>query len=171
MKKSALLLPCLLLSAAAWTTAGAQTCASPTVITSNSTFSGDTTGGDTTLSTVCGGAFVTGPINVFTWTNGGGTMSGSLTVTPSNATFDVGLALGHGTSCAVAATTCDGNADNAVGGGAAGAESIALTGLATNQTYFLFVSSFASGGATVTSGPYGGTTGTLPVKLQNFSVN
>ena len=168
MKKSALLLPCLLLSAVAWSTAGAQTCASPTGLTSGGNFSGDTTAGDTTVGSVCGGVVLTGPVNVYTWTNGGGAMSGSITVTPSNATYDVGLALGDGATCAAALGTCDGTADNGVGGAA---ESIALGALATNKTYFLFVSSFAAGAATVTSGPFNGTAGTLPVKLQSFSVN
>jgi len=168
MKKSILLLPTLLLSLVAWSSASAQTCASPQTISTGGSFSGDTTSGDTTVGSVCGGVTLTGPVLVYTWTNTGGAMSGNITVTPSNATFDVGLALGDGASCAAALGTCDGTADAGTGGAA---ESISLTGLATNKTYFLFVSSFASGGATVTAGPFNGLAGVLPVKLQSFSIN
>jgi hypothetical protein len=170
MKKSTLLLVSLALSTVAWSSANAAggTCASPVTISTGGSLSGDTTTADTTVATVCGGVNLTGPVDVYTWTNTGGTMSGSITVTPSNATFDVGLALGDGATCAASLGTCDGTADS---NGAGGAESITLTGLTTNKTYFLFVSSFASGGATTTSGPYTGLAGVLPVKLQTFEIN
>ena len=167
MKKLNCFLPCMLLLALVWSSAGAQTCASPTTISSGGNVSGDTTTGDTSVGSVCGGITLTGPVNVYTWTNSGGAMSGSLTVTPSNGTYDAGLALGDGASCTAALGTCDGTAD---ANGAGGAESLPLGSLALNKTYFLFVSSFASGGATTTAGPYNLAVGTLPVKLQKFSV-
>lgn len=159
----------LLLCAGIYSSAMAQTCASPQTISSSTTVTGTTVGGDTTVTSVCGGINLTGPIQVYTWTNAGGAVSGSITVTPTNATFDVGLAVGDGANCAASLGTCDGTAD---ANGAGGAESISLTTPPLqNKTFFLIVSSFASGGATTTSGPYSMGVGTLPVKLQKFSVN
>ncbi len=149
-------------------TVWAQSCASPQILTSGATnVSGTTVGGDTTVGAVCGGITLTGPVQVYTWTNNGGAVSGTIAVTPSNANFDVALAVGDGATCAAATGTCDGTAD---ANGAGGAESVSLSGL-TNKTFYLFVTSFASGGATTTSGPYNIDVGTLPVKLQKFSVN
>jgi hypothetical protein len=162
MKTIALLASGLLMFASS---SMAQTCSAPTTLTSNATaVTGNTcTGGDQTLGNVCDNAQITGPTAVYTWVNTGAAPSGNITVTPTG--WDTAIFVGDSsTSCAAAtAGFCDVKSDN-VGNVA---ESVSLSGL-TNKTFYLFISSQA---AANTCGAYSIATGTLPVKLQNFSVN
>ena len=150
----------------------AQTCSSPTTISSNQTLNnlnncGTAPGnGDTTIGTVCGSNDVTGGVHVFTWHYGGANApSGSITVTPT-APYNPAIFVGDGADCGTAASGfCDGQSDSA----GQTAETIALSGLNTaNTTYFLFVASTAAG--TASCGQYNLAVGTLPVQLQTFSV-
>jgi hypothetical protein len=150
----------------------AQSCSSPTTITSNNTVNGNTCGGDQSFTDICGGATLTGPSNVYTWTVSSATptVSGSLTVTPTGATptFDPGIAVTQGATCAAATGNCTGSADNA---GSGAAEAITISSAANSAaTYFLIVSSFSTTGANQ-CGPYSLAIGTLPVKLQSFQIN
>lgn len=151
----------------------AQTCGSPTTITSGQTIDNiggnpTTCGGDGSFTDICGGATLTGASNVYSWTNNGGPASGSITVTPTApSTYDTAIAIvGPAVTCAGAVGTCVSTSDSAQAGGA---ETVSLSG-ATNGTYYLVISSFSTTAANQ-CGPYGMTIGTLPVKLQNFSVN
>jgi len=151
--------------------ADAQTCASPTTITSNTTVNGNTCGGDQTFTDICGGATLTGAANVYTWAVGSATptVSGSLTVTPTGATptYDPGIAVASGATCSGALGNCTGSADTP----GQGAEAITISSAAgTTGTYFLIVSSFSSTAANQ-CGPYSLVIGTLPVKLQSFNIN
>jgi hypothetical protein len=162
MKTIALLASGLLMFASS---SMAQTCTTPTTLTSNATaVTGNTcTGGDQTLGNVCDNAQITGATAVYTWVNTGAAGSGNITVTPTG--WDTAIFVGDGATCAAAtAGFCDIKAD---AGGSGAAESVALSGL-TNKTFYLFISSLA---AANTCGAYSIATGTLPVKLQNFSVN
>jgi hypothetical protein len=147
-----------------------QSCSTPTALLSNATVAGTTCGGDQSFTDICGGATLTGPSNVYTWTVGaGGTVSGSVTVTPTGAgaTFDPGIAITSGTTCSGSLGNCTGSADNAASGGA---ETIALSSASTAGTYYLIISSFSTTAANQ-CGPYNLQAGTLPVKLQSFSIN
>jgi len=151
--------------------ANAQTCASPTTISSNTPVSGNTCGGDQTFTDICGGATLTGPSNVFTWTVSSATpsVSGSLTVTPTGATptYDPAIAVASGANCAGALGNCTGSSDSP----GQGAESITISSAAGSAgTYFLIVSSFSATAANQ-CGPYSLAVGTLPVKLQSFNIN
>jgi len=177
MKKTVFLAPLALLMIGSWSesmaTAGG-TCAAPVTLTSGSTLNtlnnctvapGD---GDSSIGTVCGSNDVTGGVHVFTWHYGGAnTPSGNLTVTPT-APYNPAIYVADGADCATAAgaVACDGISD------ASGqtVETIALNTLnTTNTTYFLFVASTALG--TAKCGQYNLGVGTLPVKLQSFSIN
>jgi len=180
MKKTVFIAPLALLMIGTWSesmAAAGGTCAAPVVLTSNSTVSalnnctvspGD---GDSSIGTVCGSNDVTGGVHVFTWTYGGAnTPSGNLTVTPTGAspTYNPAIFVSHGADCATAAgaVSCDAQSDVA----GTTAETIALSTLNTaSTTYFLFVASTALG--TAKCGPYNLGVGTLPVKLQSFSIN
>ena len=147
----------------------AQTCASPTVlasgasgVTGNSCVAPTGTG-DGTLGNVCDNAQITGSTAVYTWTNNSNTTSGNITVTPTG--WDAAIFIGTGATCAAStAGFCTSSAD---AGGSGVAETLAVPASATN-TYYLFISSLA---AANTCGAYSITAGTLPVKLQNFSIN
>ncbi|MBL8299082.1 MAG: hypothetical protein JNN30_12155 [Rhodanobacteraceae bacterium] len=91
----------------------------------------------------------------------GNSPTGSVTATPTG--YDLKLALLSGTCSA--STTCTRDADSA---GAGGAESFNLTGL-TAGSYFVFLTSF--GGTPDCGSTNIVVTPTLPVALQNFSVN
>ena len=151
-------------------TAFSQTCSSPTVLASGSTVNGNTCGGDQSFTDICGGATLKGPSNVYTWTYGGGTVSGSIVVTPTGGapTFDPALAIVNGSAtCSGSVGTCDVTADANAN---SSAETVSLTGLNTNGPYFLIISSFSTTAANQ-CGPYSLQAGTLPVKLQSFSIN
>jgi len=160
----------------------AQTCTAvtPDLVSNTSTVTGNScaspTGtGDTSISTLCNGTNNTGPVVVYTWQHGttAGTASGNLTVTPTGAspTYNPALAIASGADCTTAlnASFCDAGVNDSAGAGAA--ESIALTGLnGSNTRYFLFVFSLSSV-ANQKCGAYSVAVGTLPVKLQSFSIN
>jgi len=81
------------------------------------------------------------------------------------------MVIASGADCTTAlnAAFCDVSVADTAGAGAA--ESISLTGLnGSNTRYFMFVFSLSSV-ANQKCGPYSLTVGTLPVKLQNFSIN
>ena len=170
MKIKALAVSALLLGFGA-SSAFAQTCSAPTHLDSNTTVNGNTCGGDQSFTDICGGATLTGASNVYSWTVGAAaTVNGSVTVTPTGAgaTFDPGIAIVSGTTCSGALGNCTGTAD---ANGSGGAETIALTGNASAAgTYYLIVSSFSTTGANQ-CGAYSLAAGTLPVKLQSFSIN
>jgi len=112
---------------------------------------------------------------VYTWQHGAqaGTATGNLTVTPTGGspTFNPALAIASGADCSTAlnAAFCDAGVNDSAGAGAA--EAISLTGLNGNSTrYFLFVFSLSSV-ANQKCGAYSLAVGTLPVKLQSFSIN
>lgn len=93
----------------------------------------------------------------------GATATGRIEVTPSN--YDAYAALLQGTCTGGA--TCSRESDNP-GTGAAGKETIQAAGLAAGS-YFLLITSFAASG---NCGPTGVQVfPTLPVTLQNFSIN
>lgn len=149
----------------------AQSCGTPTPLVSGQTITNagglpTTCGGDQSFTDICGGATLTGPSNVYSMSVSG-TPSGSITVTPTSpTTYDTAIAIvGPGATCAGSVGTCAATSDSA---GTGGAETVSLTGLAAG-TYYLVISSFNTTAANQ-CGPYGITVGTLPVKLQNFSV-
>jgi len=149
--------------------ATAQTCTTPTALTSglNNGLAGNSCAppggtGDNSVANACDGSQITGAAAVFSWTVNGGSPTGNITVTPNG--WDTAIFVGDGADCAAAsAGFCDDKAD----AGAVGvAETVAVP--TANKTYFLFISSFAAANA---CGPYTISTGTLPVKLQGFSVD
>lgn len=152
--------------------AGAQTCAAPTTIASNGTFSGNTcaaTGNETGVAVVCGNGNFTDKAAVFTWTKGDATSShtGNLVVTPT-VSYDVGLAVVR-TTCG-STGVCVGLTDSAQDGTTAETIDLSAAGYGPAGTYYLFVTSFADGSNGATCGTFNGTVGTLPVKLQSMSV-
>jgi hypothetical protein len=148
----------------------AQTCTSPTTLASGASgVTGNScvppTGtGDGSLGNICDNTQNTGSVAVYTWTNNGGATSGNIVVTPTG--WDTAIAIGTGATCAAATGGfCTNSVSDA--GGVGAAETYAIPASAT-QTYFLFITSLALAG---NCGPYSITAGTLPVKLQNFSIN
>jgi hypothetical protein len=176
IKKTSFFAPLALLMIGSWSTsmaAAGGTCSAPLTISSGTTINNlnncatPTGDGDTSIATVCGSNNITGGFHVFTWHYGGvNTPSGNLTVTPT-APYNPAIFVGDGADCTTAASGfCDAQAD----GPAQTVETIALSGLNTaNTTYFLFVASTATGAARC--GQYNLGVGTLPVKLQSFSIN
>jgi hypothetical protein len=173
ISKNCFMAPLALLMVGSWSVSMAQTCVSPTTITSGQVINAANNctvapgNGDPTIGTVCGSNDVTGGVHVYTWTHGNGATSGNITVTPT-APYNAAIFVADGADCATAAgaVACDGASD----GAAQAVESVALTGLnAANTTYFLFVASTALG--TAKCGQYNLAVGTLPVKLQSFSIN
>jgi hypothetical protein len=169
MKKIRLLAPLALVLCSSLSFA--QTCATPTALTSNATAitgnscAAPTGTGDVSLGNVCDNAQNTGPVAVFSWTFGGsGTPSGNITVTPTG--WDTAIFVGNGATCAAATGGfCNSKVDTAGNG----AESLALAGLnSSGTTYYLFITSLA---AANTCGAYNIATGALPVKLESFKVN
>ena len=150
----------------------AQTCTSPTTLVSNTTGTpGNSCNGDATLGNICSNLQNTGKVDVYTWSYGGAnTPSGSLTVTPTGTAWNPAIAVASSTDCASATGAgCANQADaNPSGTGAGSAETLPLAGLTTQGKYFFFVTSFAAG---TTCGTYTLDVGTLPVKLQSFSIN
>jgi len=148
--------------------ATAQTCTTPTALTSglNNGLAGNSCAppggtGDNSVANACDGSQITGAAAVFSWTVNGGSPTGNITVTPNG--WDTAIFIGHGADCATAnGGFCDSKADTA--GNVA--ETLAVPTAA--NTYFLLISSFSAG---VACGPYTISTGTLPVKLQGFSVD
>lgn len=149
----------------------ADTC-SPIPLSSNTTnLAGNTCGGDV-ISGFCGGATPTGPSRIYTWTYGGAnTPSGNITVVPTSP-FNVAIgAMYGGTDCLSSETqSCGPNSDVNGDGAADGTETVALSGFNTTTTYYLIVTSFSGTGADQ-CGAYTISSGTLPVKLQSFSIN
>jgi hypothetical protein len=155
-------------------TAFAQSCGSPTTITSGQTITNaaglpTTCGGDQSFTDICGGATLTGASNVYSWVKGAGAPSGNIVVTPTAPSpYDTAIAIVESSStCAAALGNCLASADNA---GSGLAETVSLAGTGAAGNYFLIISSFSATGANQ-CGPYGVTVGTLPVKLQSFSIN
>jgi len=155
----------------------AQTCTavSPDILSNTNTVTGDSCNGDASIGTVCDGNNPTGPVLAYTWQHGtqAGTASGNITVTPTGGapTYNPAMVIASGADCTTALNTafCDVSVADSAGAGAA--ESIALSGLnGSNTRYFMFVFSLSSV-ANQKCGPFGLTVGTLPVKLQKFSVN
>jgi hypothetical protein len=167
MKKLALVASVLVLGISG--SAFAQSCASPTGLTSGQAIASATTcGGDTSFTDICGGATITGPANVYSWTFSSGTPSGNITVTPTG-TFDAGIAIaGPAATCTAALGNCVGSSDSSQAPG--GAESVPLSGANSAGTYYLIVTSFSSTAANQCGG-YSVAVGTLPVKLQSFEIN
>ena len=158
------------------TMAYAQTCGSPSTLASGQTITNTgglptTCGGDSSVTGFCGGATPKGPTAVYAFSYNG-SASSTITVTPSNATYDVAIGvISGGATCAASLTAnCNDLEDNATGGGAE-STSISSTNESTAGTYYLLITNLSGGAATVTCGPYGVTAGTLPVKLQSFSIN
>jgi hypothetical protein len=148
----------------------AQTCASPTPLASGASgVTGNScvppTGtGDGSIGTICDGTSNTGSVAVYTWTLGSGSASGNITVTPTG--WDTAIAIGSGASCAAATSGfCTNSVSDAGASGVAETYTIPTT---ASTTYYLFITSLA---AANTCGPYSITAGTLPVKLEKFSVN
>jgi hypothetical protein len=163
-----------ILALAALCTSGyvfAQTCPSPGVLPSGGTVAGNTCGGDTSVDTFCGGATATGPTAAYAFSYNG-TATSTITVSPTNATFDAAIAvISGGATCNASLTsTCNDLEDNGTGG-ATESTSIASGTETAAGTYYLLVTNLSGGAANVTCGPYSITAGTLPVKLQSFSVN
>ena len=149
----------------------AQSCSSPTPLSSGQTITNSgglptTCGGDQSFTDICGGATLTGPSNVYSLTVGA-SPSGQITVTPTTPTsYNTAIAIvGPGATCSASLGTCDATSDSSNG---FGPENVSLNGLAAG-TYYLVISSFDTTAASQ-CGPYGITVGTLPVKLQKFSV-
>jgi hypothetical protein len=149
----------------------AQTCPSPGTLPSGGSVSGNTCGGDSSVVNFCGGATAAGPTAVYAFQYNG-SASSTITVTPSNGTFDAAIAVvSGGASCAASLTAnCNDLEDNATGGGAE-TSSVSSTNENAAGTYYLLITNLSGGAANVTCGPYNVTAGTLPVKLQKFSVN
>ena len=148
----------------------AQTCASPTPLTSAQNLSGNTCGGDSTITNFCGGVQPTGPSNVYSYV-AGASVSGNISVTPTNP-FNVALGVvSGGANCnAALSSNCNGVSDSAGDGAANGTETFALSNTSTSgTTYYLIVTSL-SGTAANQCGAYNLSMGTLPVTLQKFSV-
>ena len=150
----------------------AQSCSSPTPLASGQTITNagglpTTCGGDQSFTDICGGATLTGASRVYSL-GVGPSPSGSITVTPTApTTYNTAIAIvGPGASCAASLGTCDATSDSS---NTSGAETVSLAGLAAG-TYYLVISWFDTTAANQ-CGPYGLTVGTLPVKLQKFSVN
>lgn len=148
----------------------AQTCASPTALASTQNVNGNTCGGDSTITNFCGGVTPTGASNVYSYV-AGGSVSGSITVTPTSP-FNVAIGVvSGGANCnAALSSNCNGVSDSAGDGAANGTETFALSNTATaGTTYYLIITSLSGTGADQ-CGAYNLAMGTLPVKLQKFSV-
>jgi len=151
----------------------AQSCATAPTLQSGGTFSGDTCSAsvETGIGSFCGGVNPTGNIAVFTWPYGGGARAGTITVTPTQggAGYDVALGVVRGTCSSTG--TCVTTADSAQSGTTAESVDLTTAPFNTSATYFLFVTSLGDGTTGGTCGTFNGTVGTLPVKLQSFSIN
>jgi hypothetical protein len=167
MKKLALVASILVLGVSG--SAFAQSCGSPTGLSSGQSIPSATTcGGDTSFTDICGGATISGPANVYSWTFSSGTPSGNITVTPTG-TYDTAIAIaGPAATCAAALGNCVASSDSTQTAG--GAESVALSGANSAGTFYLIVTSFSQTAANQCGG-YSLTVGTLPVKLQSFKID
>lgn len=149
----------------------AQTCPAPGVLASGGTATGNTCGGDSSVTGFCGGATPKGPTAAYAFSYNG-TATATITVTPTNATFDAAIGVvSGGTNCNTSLTgNCNDEEDNLQGGGA---ESTSIAPASENAagTYYLLITNLSGGAATVTCGPYTVQAGTLPVKLQSFTVS
>lgn len=176
MKKIALLALAAVALGCVQTAAFAQTCLQPTTIVSNGQFSGDTcaaSGNETGVQKVCGAGNFTDKAAVFTWTRASASdpHTGNIAITTNQASpgYDIGVGIVR-TTCGTAGVCVglfDANSDGTSG------ETIDLTGAAFGpaDTYYMFVSSFGDGSTGGTCGTFAGTVGTLPVKLQSFSID
>jgi len=146
--------------------AWAQTCATPIVVANGATGSGNTCTAANTIGTYCGA--VPSPENDIIFTvHLSGTQTGSFDVTNVQAGFNPAIVLfqaADATACLVA-SNCIGLPADANGAG--GSESLPFTGDAAGDYYVAVTGSPGSG----TCGTFTWTgTPTLPVKLENFSV-
>ena len=143
----------------------AQSCASPLGFNTpptGPTAAGNTCTGANNLGTLCG--LFNSPENddVYQFSIGAGYTATSITLTTTSGTYNPAIALLSG-SCG-GGTSCTDVADS---NGAGSGETLSTVGLA-NGTYFMVVTSSPG---TNTCGDYNITAnGTLPVKLQKFSV-
>lgn len=158
-----------LVSGSVW----AGTCTSPTTLSSNANITtGNSCNGDSSLGNICSNLQNTGQVDVYSWSTGASPApSGNITVTPTGTAWNPALGVAHGADCATATSAiCDATADaKGSGNTATEAETVALSGLnAGNTTYFLFITTFAP---SPSCGTYNLTAGTLPVKLQAFSID
>src|SRR5690348_15571593 len=100
----------------------AQTCASPTPLSSAQGVSGNTCGGDSTVTNFCGGVTPTGPSNVYSYV-AGGSVSGNISVTPTSPfNVAVGVVSGGANCTAALSSNCNGVSDSAGDGAANGTE-------------------------------------------------
>lgn len=148
----------------------AQTCGTPggPLVSGGPGVTGDSCGGSNEFSQICGGGLTAGGTSRTYQVNVGAGNNFTVTLTPSNGTYDPALFLVGPNACsAVAPCAPGGDADNA---GPGAPESIALSGL-TAGTYYVVVSSTNLSDPGGSCGPYNlGISGTLPVKVQSFSV-
>lgn len=153
--------------------AGAQTCAAPSTIASNGTFSGNncsaTANENSAIGTFCGSLTPTSPISIFTWNyTSPATHTGAITVTSGTTPFDIALGVIRGSCSGTGAcvTNADAHQDTT-------AESVDLSiaGFGTTGTYYLLVTSLSDGSTGAVCGDFSGTVGTLPVRLDSFNVN
>lgn len=152
----------------------AQTCGSPggpyTAAPVNT--SGDTCNVADEFAQVCALSIISGgPSNVYQIEVGSGNNFG-ISVTPTDANYDAALFLvGPGACAQTTGCPSGGDADNA---GPGGAETLSFSGIASG-TYYIVVDSTAGTSNVPGSASCGNydlaITGTLPVKLQKFSVN
>lgn len=155
----------------------AQTCALPTTIASGGTFAGDTCAGgaanESGVTAVCGGGQFTDKAAIFTWTKASAASahSGTITITPTGApaNYDVGVGVVR-TTCG-SSGVCVGLTDGFQDGTSGEAVDLSAAGFGPAGTYYMFVSSFGDGSTGGTCGTFTGTVGTLPVKLQSFSIH
>lgn len=164
-------------------TAGTDTCAAPTAITSlpfNDT--GTTVGATNTVGTIpiaCNGNYTTvaGPDHIYTFTTDAVDANNlTFAVTTTDPSYDISIYIlstcNSGPSCVIGADNCFGQ--NAPGNpcGAVSDETIGPTSLAMGSTFFFYIDSFYAVGGTRDDGPYAlSVTGMLPVELMEFSVD
>lgn len=165
MKICTIALACIAFAASAGQ-AAAQSCAAPGNLNTTNPASGNTCSGTNEIGTYCGVASSPQPEQIWSVTLGTGFTATSIDLTNTQgAGYTPALVLFQGT-CA--------NGDNCQGvpavGTAGGNTSFSLTGVPVGS-YFLAVTADPNAAAT-NCGTYNlAYTGTLPVKLQSFSVN
>lgn len=141
----------------------AQTCASPIALTDNANVSGDTCTSTNSLGNVCISANSSGNDIVYSVNLASGYSATNINLTNNSASWDAGMVLMTG-ACGPN-SPCPRNADAT---GAGGNESLDISGLAPGS-YFMVVT--AKPGTSGCGAFDLAVNGTLPVKLQSFSVN
>ena len=151
----------------------AQTCIGASTIATNGNFSGNncstSANENSAIGTFCGSLTPTAPISVFTWNyTSPAPHSGNITVSSGNTPFDIALGVIRG-QCS-GSGTCVTNAD-AHQDTTAESVDLSLAAFGTTGTYYLLVTSLSDGSTGAQCGDFSGTVGTLPVKLQSFSID